>query len=77
MDKYTLDRFDEGFGVLLKFPAEEEQLLIPQEELQGLKQGNILLVQKDGEGYSFTPLEEETEDMKSKVNALINKLKDK
>ena len=32
MEKYTLDRFDEDFAVLLKYPTEDEQLLIPKEK---------------------------------------------
>ena len=77
MEKYTLDRFDEDFAVLLKYPTEDEQLLIPKENLQEFVEGDILLVQQDGEAFSFVLLKEETDAMKSKVNDLINKLRTK
>ena len=77
MEKYTLDRFDEDFAVLLKYPTEDEQLLIPKENLQEFDEGDILLVQQDGEEFSFVLLKVETDAMKSRVNELINKLKTK
>lgn len=30
LSKYTLDRIEDGYAVFLKFPAEEEQLIISQ-----------------------------------------------
>lgn len=75
MVKYTLDRFEEGFGVLLKYPLETEQLLIPKQELQGFDEGDILFVKEDETGYTFIPLKQETEKMKRHVESLINKLK--
>lgn len=77
MVKYTLDRFDDGYGVLLKHPIEEEQLLISEKYLKAFKEGDILSVEEDEQGYKFIPLEEETEKMKSHVESLINKLKNK
>lgn len=77
MTKYTLDRFEESFGVLLKYPNEEEQLLVPNKELEEFREGDILSVTKNDDGYSFSLLNEETEKMRNKVNDLINKLKNK
>jgi hypothetical protein len=77
MTKYTLDRFEESLGVLLKYPNEEEQLLIPKEELEGFREGDILSVTKINDKYSISLLSEETEKMRHKVNDLINKLNNK
>ncbi|MCM3745104.1 DUF3006 domain-containing protein [Sporosarcina luteola] len=77
MEKYTLDRFDEDYAVLLKYPTEDEQLLIPKENLREFHEGDIMLVKQEGEEFSFLPLKTETDAMKSKVNNLINKLKTK
>jgi hypothetical protein len=77
MTKYTLDRFEESLGVLLKYPNEEEQLLIPKEEIAEFREGDILSVTKIDDEYSISLLSEETEKMRNKVNALMNKLKNK
>lgn len=78
MDKYTLDRFEGGFGVLLKHPEETERLLIPEGELNEFaKEGDILSVEQHDRGYSIVLLKEETEEMKSKVETLLKKLKNK
>ncbi|MEH7122436.1 DUF3006 domain-containing protein [Bacillus sp. JJ1532] len=77
MIQYTLDRFEESFGVLLKYPNEEEQLLVPKKELEEFREGDILSVTKNDDQYSISLLNDETEKMRSKVNDLINKLKNK
>jgi len=79
-NKYTVDRFDEGFAVLLLKTNENIQLKIPQEQLSSnVNEGDILEIELDEMGriINFKVLEEETKDMKDKVEELINKLKNK
>lgn len=76
LSKYTLDRYDDGFAVLLKHPGEEEQLLIPQHELESLaKEGDILQVEQTEAGNSYKVLREETNDVRNEIEDLIKKLK--
>lgn len=76
LSKYTLDRYDDGFAVLLKHPDEQEQLLVPQYELQHVaKEGDLLVAEQTKAGYVFKVLEKETQDVKGEVQELIEKLK--
>ena len=79
-NKYTIDRIDEGIVVLLKKSLEEEQLLIPLEQINSVvKEGDIVLVinRTDELGYDITVLDEETSLIKDQVENLINKLRNK
>ncbi|MFC5587526.1 DUF3006 domain-containing protein [Sporosarcina soli] len=76
--KYTLDRIEEGQYVFLEHPAEENQLLIPAEEITGgIVEGDIVLISKTESGYEIERLIEETEITRDKVNSLLEKLKNK
>lgn len=76
--KYTLDRIEEGQYVFLEYPAEENQLLIPAEEITGgIAEGDIVLIRQSESGYEIEPLIEETEITRQKVNDLLEKLKNK
>ena len=76
--KYTLDRIEEGQYVFLKHPDEENQLLIPANEVTGeIFEGDIVLISRLENGYEIEALIEETEDMKEKVSNLLEKLKNK
>lgn len=78
MKKYTLDRFDDGFYVFLEKNAEENQLLIPENEVTvSLTEGTVVQISKDESGYHIEKLEQETADRKKQVADLIEKLKNK
>ncbi|WP_342537384.1 DUF3006 family protein [Sporosarcina sp. FSL K6-3508] len=76
--KYTLDRVEERQYVFLEHPEEINQLIIPVNEIQGqIAEGNIVLISKSESGYEIEVQEEETEITRDKVNALLEKLKNK
>lgn len=76
--KYTLDRIEEGQYVFLEHPEEENQLLIPANEIiGGIEEGDIVLISSTESGYEIEPLIEETEITREKVNELLEKLKNK
>lgn len=79
MSKYTIDRFDDGFAVLLKVDEEETQLLVPEAELKGkAKEGDRVKVETSGSGErTFEVLKQETLTQKQKAEALLEKLKNK
>lgn len=78
MKRYTLDRLDDGFYVFLEKGNEEQQLLIPKEEVSiPLTAGDIVNIQQNETGYQISVLKEETADRKQQVMNLIEKLKNK
>ena len=76
--KYTLDRIEDGQYVFLEHPNEENQLIIPTNEVTGeISEGDIVLISRLESGFEIEALIEETEDMKGKVSNLLEKLKNK
>lgn len=77
-NKYTLDRFDGDYAIFLKRPEETEQLLIHQSEIPSeLKEGDIVNILDDGFDYKIELLKEETENQKTRVNNLLQQLRNK
>jgi len=78
MKRYTLDRLDDGFYVFLEKGNEEQQLMIPKEEVStALTEGDIVGIQQNEDGYQISVLKEETANRKQQVMDLIEKLKNK
>ena len=78
MKRYTLDRLDDGFYVFLEKGNEEQQLMIPKEEVStALTAGDIVDIQQNEAGYQISVLKEETANQKQQVMDLIEKLKNK
>lgn len=76
--KYTVDRISEGQCVFLKYPEEEEELVIPLNKLDvKVTEGDIVLINSASGDWSIKVLKEDTADMKQKVNNLLEKLKNK
>ncbi|WP_153732508.1 DUF3006 domain-containing protein [Sporosarcina obsidiansis] len=73
--KYTLDRIEEGQYVFLDYPDEINQVLISVSDVtESIKEGDIVEIHSDGK---IIVLKEETEITHEKVNALLEKLKNK
>ncbi|MDN4607903.1 DUF3006 domain-containing protein [Sporosarcina highlanderae] len=78
MAKFTLDRIDNGIYVFLWSEDEGKQLLIPKDTVNhDLREGDIVEITRNGDQYDITLLEEETQDMKDRVSALLEKPKNK
>ena len=72
MNKYTLDRIDDGYYVFLSKEDESQQRLIPVADVKvSLTEGDIVKIHPDG---TIEVLQDETNKAKEKVNALIEKL---
>lgn len=79
-NKYTLDRYDEEFAVLVEKGNESHQELIERSKLESYaKEGDILDVEwnTDGSFKEASVLQEETDTRKQDVSDLIEKLKNK
>lgn len=76
--RYTLDRIEDGFYVFLRYPHEEEELLIPAAKIfVKLSEGDIVCIRILESDYVIEVLENETLNMKDKVTGLLDKLKNK
>nr|WP_284705889.1 DUF3006 domain-containing protein [Lysinibacillus sp. OL1_EC] len=78
MSKYTLDRIENGYAVFLKFPAEEEQLIISQSAMNKPVQvgDRVQIEEKDGI-YYIEILQEETQQKRADIQSLMNRLRNK
>lgn len=79
-NKYTLDRYEDGFAVLLLKEDESVEKLVPEELLNATaKEGDVLVVSFDENAKikNFTILEQETKELRERVSSLIEKLKSK
>lgn len=77
-NKYTLDRYEDGFAVLLLKEDESVEKIVPEESLNAnAKEGDVLVVSFDENDKikNFTILEQETKELSERVTALIDKLK--
>lgn len=78
--KYTLDRYDGDYAVLVLKGDESQQQLVERSKLESYaKEGDILDVEwnPDGSFKEASVLQTETEKRRNDVKSLINKLKNK
>ena len=60
--KYTLDRIEDGYAVFLKFPEEEEQLIISQSAMnKPVRVGERVLIEEKDGIYYIEILQDETQ----------------
>jgi len=78
LSKYTLDRIEDGYAVFLKFPAEEEQLIISLSAMNKPVQvgDRVQIEEKDGI-YHIEILKEETQQKRADLQSLMNRLRNK
>ncbi|TQR26745.1 DUF3006 domain-containing protein [Lysinibacillus sphaericus] len=76
--KYTLDRIEDGYAVFLKYPEEEEQLIILQSAMNKPAQvGDRVLIEEIDGIYQIEILKEETEQKKAEIQSLMDRLRKK
>jgi len=76
--KYTLDRIEDGYAVFLKYPEEEEQLIILQSAMnKPVQVGDRVLIEEINDIYHIEILLEETEQKKAEVKSLMERLRNK
>lgn len=73
-----MDRIEDGYAVFLKFPAEEEQLIISQSAMNKPVQvgDRVQIEEKDGI-YHIEILKEETQQKRADLQSLMNRLRNK
>lgn len=75
---YTLDRIEDGFYVFLLKEDESQEFIVPAAEItDSINEGDIVEITKSENGLGYHVLVEETGDMKTKVQNLLEKLKNK
>lgn len=76
--KYTLDRIEDGYAVFLKYPEEEEQLIILQSAMnKPVQVGDRVLIEEINDIYHIEILQEETEQQKAEIKSLMERLRNK
>ncbi|MGE7673601.1 DUF3006 domain-containing protein [Lysinibacillus sp. NPDC094403] len=76
--KYTLDRIEDGYAVFLKYPEEEEQIIILQSALnKPVQVGDRVLIEEIDGIYQIEILKEETEQKKAEIQSLMDRLRKK
>jgi len=77
-NKYTLDRIEDGYGVFLKFPEEEEQLIISQSAMKKpVRVGERVLIEEKDGIYYIEILQDETQQKRADIQSLMNRLRNK
>lgn len=73
-----MDRIEDGYAVFLKFPEEEEQLIISQSAMNKPVQvgDRVQIEEKDGI-YHIEILKEETQQKRADLQSLMNRLRNK
>lgn len=73
-----MDRIEDGYAVFLKFPEEEEQLIISQSAMNKPVQvgDRVQIEEKDGI-YQIEILQEETQQKRADLQSLMNRLRNK
>lgn len=73
-----MDRIEDGYAVFLKFPTEEEQLIISQSAMNKPVQvgDRVQIEEKDGI-YHIEILKEETQQKRADLQSLMNRLRNK
>jgi len=76
--KYTLDRIEDGYAVFLKYPEEEEQLIILQSAMnKPVQVGDRVLIEEIDGIYQIEILKEVTEQKKADIQSLMDRLRRK
>ena len=74
--KYTLDRIEDGYAVFLKYPDEEEQLIILQSVMnKPVEVGARVQIEEVDGFYYIDILKEETEQRRANMQHLMDKLR--
>jgi len=77
-NKYTLDRIEDGYAVFLKFPEEEEQLIISQSSMnKPVRVGDRVLIEEKDGIYYIEILQDETQQKRADIQSLMNRLRNK
>jgi len=76
--KYTLDRIEDGYAVFLKYPEEEEQIIILQSAMnKPVLVGDRVQIEEIDGMYHIEILREETERKRADIQNLMDRLRHK
>ncbi|MCR8855389.1 DUF3006 domain-containing protein [Lysinibacillus fusiformis] len=76
--KYTLDRIEDGYAVFLKYPEEEEQIIILQSAMnKPVLVGDRVQIEEFDGMYHIEILREETERKRADIQNLMDRLRHK
>ena len=76
--KYTLDRIEDGYAIFLKYPDEEEHVIIAMSAIgKEIQEGDRVMIEEVADTFQVEILKEETAEKKEEIQRLMNRLRNK
>ena len=76
--KYTLDSIEDGYAIFLKYPDEEEHVIIAMSEIdKEIQEGDRVMIEEVADTYHIEILKEETSEKKKEIKSLMDRLRNK
>ncbi|MFJ7738596.1 DUF3006 domain-containing protein [Lysinibacillus sp. NPDC097287] len=76
--KYTLDRIEDGYAIFLKYPDEEEHVIIAMSAIdKEVQAGDRVMIEEIGDTFHIEILKEETTVKKEEIQSLMDRLRNK
>ncbi|MFJ7952237.1 DUF3006 family protein [Lysinibacillus sp. NPDC096418] len=76
--KYTLDRIEDGYAIFLKYPDEEEHVIIALSAIdKAVQEGDRVMIEEIGDAVHIEILKEETTEKKEEIQSLMDRLRNK
>ncbi|MEG0261112.1 MAG: DUF3006 domain-containing protein [Lysinibacillus sp.] len=76
--KYTLDRIEDGYAIFLKYPDEEEHVIIAMSAIdKEVREGDYVMIEEIDGTFYIEILKEETVDKKAEMQSLMERLRNK
>ena len=77
-NKYTLDRIEDGYAIFLKFPDEEEHVIIAMSAIdKEVHEGDRVMIEEVADTFHIEILKEETTEKKEEIQSLMDRLRNK
>lgn len=76
--KYTLDRIEDGYAIFLKYPEEEEHVIIAMSTIdKEVQEGDRVMIEEIGDTFHIEILKAETTEKKEEIQRLMDRLRNK
>lgn len=74
--KYTLDRIEDGYAIFLKYPDENEHVIIAMSAIdKEVHEGDRVMIEEVADAYHIEILQEETIGKREEIKSLMDRLR--
>lgn len=78
LTKYTLDRIEDGYAIFLKYPDEEDHIIILRSAIdKEVHEGDRVMIEELDDTFHIEILKEETAQKKEAIQNLMDRLRHK